>query len=241
MHSRSPLALHLLDGPYVTQADHRREIPDSVQRLVVLVALRRGPVGRQLAAGSLWPAHRDNRAAANLRSVLWRLRSADLDLLVAVNGAVSLHPDVEVDLHAVTAWSDRIIDGSRPTDADLVPSAQRLLALELLPGWHDDWVLMERERLRQRILHTMETVSRILLRRHHYTNAVEAAMLVVSADPLRESAQRVLIEAHLGERNLTEAHRTYEAFRALLWQELGVLPSAGLRALVEHPPNPFRA
>jgi len=76
--------------------------------------------------------------------------------------------------------------------------------LELLPGWYDDWVIVGRERLRQRLLHAVETLSRELVRGGRCAQAVEAALVVVNAEPFRESAHRVLIEAHLAEGNWVE-------------------------------------
>jgi DNA-binding SARP family transcriptional activator len=54
----------------------------------------------------------------------------------------------------------------------------------------------------------------------------------VSADPLRESANRVLIEAHLAEGNLVEARRAYERYRDSVSRELGVEPGEQLASLV---------
>ena len=54
------------------------------------------------------------------------------------------------------------------------------------------------------------------------------------AEPLRESAQRTLIEAHLAEDNWVEAQRILHAYRALLDRELGVAPSRELVGLVEY-------
>jgi DNA-binding SARP family transcriptional activator len=50
-------------------------------------------------------------------------------------------------------------------------------------------------------------------------------------EPLRETAHRVVIRAHAAEGNLVEAHRQYRRFEDLLQRELGVAPSADIRAL----------
>jgi DNA-binding SARP family transcriptional activator len=65
-----------------------------------------------------------------------------------------------------------------------------------------------------------------------FGEAVDAALLAVSAEPLRESAQRALIEAHVAEGNLAEAHRTYIFYRNLVRRELGVEPSSDLSVLI---------
>jgi DNA-binding SARP family transcriptional activator len=55
-------------------------------------------------------------------------------------------------------------------------------------------------------------------------------VLAISAEPLRESAHRSLIKAHIAEGNLTEARRAYLAYRGLVQRELGVLPSGNFAA-----------
>ena len=50
-------------------------------------------------------------------------------------------------------------------------------------------------------------------------------MTAVHAEPLRESAQRALIDAHLGEGNVVEARRAFLVARQLLNRELGIEPS----------------
>jgi DNA-binding SARP family transcriptional activator len=221
--------LHLFGGPpHVTDGDGRREVPEGCQRLVVFVALRRQRVDRRHTAGVLWPAGDDGRAGGNLRSVLWRLKGAGLPLLARDKSGVWLREDVAVDVHVVTEWALRLVTGLE-SGADLAPQLSVTEALDLLPGWYDDWVLMERERLRQRVLHGLEAQCRALVRAGRYAEAVEAALTAISAEPLRESAQRALLEAHLAEGNWVEARRAFAVYRDLLADELGVEPSTELR------------
>jgi DNA-binding SARP family transcriptional activator len=63
--------------------------------------------------------------------------------------------------------------------------------------------------------------------------AIEAGLAAVRADPLRESAHRVLIEAHLLEGNRCEALRQFRAYEALMRAQLGLAPSATIVALIE--------
>ena len=78
--------VHLLGGLYVTRNGVRTEVPDGSKRLLAFLALRRGRVERCHAAGTLWSSVDDRRAAGNLRSALWRLRRADIDVLARVSG-----------------------------------------------------------------------------------------------------------------------------------------------------------
>jgi DNA-binding SARP family transcriptional activator len=92
---------------------------------------------------------------------------------------------------------------------------------------------MERERIRQRMLHALEMLSRRLVSVGRFADAIEAALTAISADPLRESAQRALIEAHAAEANWAEALRAFESYRDLIRRELGVNPSRDLTAFVD--------
>jgi DNA-binding SARP family transcriptional activator len=223
--------LCLLSGPFVIKNGCRFEIPDGSKRLLVFVTLNGGRVSRRFAAGTLWPWADDERAAGNLRSSLWRLRGAGIDVLRADRCMLYLDPEAFVDITQLSRWATRVIDGSADP-SDLLTLDLNLEALSLLPGWYDDWVIFERERLRQRLLHAMESLVRQLISRGLFADAIEVAMTAVGAEPLRESAQRVLIEAYLAEGNFVEARRTYVSYDGMLAAELGVSPSIELAEMV---------
>jgi DNA-binding SARP family transcriptional activator len=216
--------VHLLTGPYVTLGAERREVPEGSKQLLAFVALRRRRVERRQAAGTLWPFGDEERAAGNLRSALWRLRRAGINVVVADKWSLMLSAEALVDLHLTEHWATRLIEG-RADAGDLAIPPSVADALDLLPGFYDDWVLIERERIRQRILHALEALSERLAAAGRFADAIEAALLATSAEPLRESAQRALIRAHIAEGNLTEARRSYHAYRDLVYRELGVAPS----------------
>jgi DNA-binding SARP family transcriptional activator len=171
------------------------------------------------------------RAAGNLRSALWRLRSAGIDLLDADPSALRLRAGTVVDLQVRSDWAGRLIEG-RPCADDLRAGAWCSRFPDLLPGWDEEWVVLERERARQRHLHGLEALGRLLVRARRYAEAVEAALTAVEIDPLRESAQYLLCAAHIAEGNLAEAVRAYETYRRVLGRELGVQPGTGLTDLV---------
>jgi DNA-binding SARP family transcriptional activator len=224
-------AVRLIGGPYVMLDGTRVEVPDGSKRLLVFVALSAGQVDRRFVAGSLWPVGNDDRAAGNLRSALWRLRCAGIDLVESDKRSLRLRPSTVVDVSLVCDWAGRLVDGSA-TQADLRVGNWHLDAVELLPGWYDDWVIFERERIRQQLLHALEILSRRLAAAGRCAEAVATAISAVSADPLRESAHRVLIEAHLAEGNLAEGRRAYDRYRAIARRELGVEPGRGLTSLI---------
>ncbi len=103
---------------------------------------------------------------------------------------------------------------------------------ELLPEWYDDWVLLERERLRQIRLHSLEALCTRLSTLGRHGLAIEAGLAAVRAEPLRESAHRVVIRAHLAEGNASEALRQFAELVNVLSENLGIAPSAATADLV---------
>ncbi|WP_255768591.1 AfsR/SARP family transcriptional regulator [Pseudarthrobacter sulfonivorans] len=227
----------LLGGPYVIQSERRIMVPEGSKRLLVFVALHEGSVDRRFAAGTLWPYVCDERASGNLRSALWRLRGAGIEVLDVDKILIGLKKDTGLDIHSLRDWAGRIIAGTAiASDLQIPPLSME--ALDLLPGWYDDWVVFERERLRQRMLHGLEALCCQLIRLNRLAEAVEVAINAVDIDPLRESAQRALMEVHLAEGNIVEARRTYHAYERLVARELGVKPSSKIKGLVERTEAP---
>jgi DNA-binding SARP family transcriptional activator len=221
----------LFGEPQVLSNGISLHVPDGSKRLLAFVALSRRRVDRRYAAGSLWPMGSDKHAAGNLRSALWRLKSAGIDVLESDKGTLALRRATVVDVRMACEWASRLVHGS-PTQDDLRTVNWRGDCLDLLPGWSEDWVILEREHIRQRLLHALEALSRHLVEAGRYAEAVDAAVWAVSAGPLRESAIRVLIEGHLAEGNLIEARKVYEVYRSTVRRELGIEPGRQLVGLV---------
>ena len=224
------MSLHLLNGPYAVVGGSRRAIPEGSKRLLVLVATR-GRVTRRAAAEILWPNVESLRAAGNLRSAAWRLRCADLPLLVDADGALRLRAEVEVDIERLCR------EAATSTASQSCKDDRRLLAaavdaLDLLPGWYEEWICLERERLRTTMLSVIDAIADRLRRAGRCAEAIDAALVAVMADPLRDSSQAVLITAHLGEGNLGEARRAFGAYRRVLRAEFGIEPPEWLRRQV---------
>ncbi|MFD9908910.1 BTAD domain-containing putative transcriptional regulator [Streptomyces sp. NPDC059063] len=207
------------------------EVPASGQQVLARLALY-GTATRSALAGTLWPNATEARARASLRTAMWRLNGAGSALADVGGGALALGRRVRVDIQDFTAAAHQVLAGAQ---VRLVRPYQVLLcAGELLPGWQQDWVSFERERLHQLRLHALEALSARLVARHQYGPALEAALESTRIDPLRESAHRAVVSVHLAEHNLTEAVRQFETFRGLLRGELGVEPSGQFSAMLRH-------
>ena len=204
-------------------------LPMSVQRLVAFLALHRQPVLRPYVAGSLWPDSSDERASANLRSVLWRLHRSGIGVVEAVDQRLRLGLDVRVDLHEAEALARRGLDDDF---ADIGDVAASLLARDVLPDWYDDWVLVEHERFRQLRLRALDALCDRLRRAGRLGEALDAGLSSVAGEPLRESAHRALVRVHLADGNVGEAIRQYRFCRHLLRERLGIDPSYRMTELI---------
>jgi DNA-binding SARP family transcriptional activator len=211
-------------------------LPSSVQRVVAYVALHDGPAARPNVAGSLWLDVPEERAMANLRSALWRLRRPGIPVIEPVGDCLALTRDVAVDLHDLRSEARALIDGAVPNDAARLD--RLTLGGELLGDWYDDWVLVEREHFRQLRLLALERISVELAAHGQFARAVEAALAAVATEPLRESAHRALISVHIAQGNRSEAIRQYCIYRMLMHDELDLDPSSSMEELVNHPPEP---
>lgn len=204
-------------------------LPRSAQRVVAFLALHDRPLGRDHVAGTLWLDTSDERAHASLRSALWRLRRAHVPLVESTSRRLRLASGVAVDLREATTLAHRLVVHEAEPEGleDCLP-----LCHDLLPDWYEDWISTEREHFRQLRLHALEALCEQLTAAGRFALAIEVGMAAVSAEPLRESAHRRLIEAHLAEGNRGEAIRQYGLCRRLLRDRLGLGPSGQLEDLV---------
>jgi DNA-binding SARP family transcriptional activator len=226
-----PARLVLLDGFDMRTAGRSVSLPLTVQRLLVFLALSDRPVLRSQVAGTLWLDVTEERATASLRSALWRLRRPGHGVVEATQSHLQLARGVVVDYREAVHGASALLDEtSGPEALDGNPG---YLSRDLLPGWSEDWVVVERERFRQLRLHALEARCARLAGQARFAQAVEAGLAAVACEPLRESAHRLLISVHLAEGNRAEALRQYHRYCRLLAEELDLQPSPGIQALVE--------
>ena len=216
--------VRLLGQFQVTCGPDVLRLPQSGRRLVAFLALQDRPVLRSFVAGNLWLDCTEDRAHGNLRSALWRLRQPGPDIVVGDGIHIGLHPSVSVDVRDAASAARAVLEGGSPKGDIAGPS----LGGDLLPDWYDDWVVFERERLRQLRLHALDALCRRLVEVGELARAIDVGMTAVAAEPLRETAQRAVIAAHLAEGNMAEALRQYRGYAEMLWDALGALPSFDL-------------
>nr|WP_221382029.1 BTAD domain-containing putative transcriptional regulator [Actinoplanes polyasparticus] len=225
------LRLDLLDGFCLRVGHTAVEVNELAQRLIALLALRRRPVRRAVIAGTLWPQKAEARASANLRSILWRLNGAGSPPVITCSGStLALNDHVHVDVIVLEQSGWEFLDGSPPPATGLGPES---LSRELLPGWYEDWVIVERERLGQLQIRFLEALVDHLRRGGNFTRAIDYAMRLVATDPLRERSQIALIRALAEEGSWGRARWQADQYRRLLHKTFG--PGAAASFAAAHP------
>ena len=193
-------------------------------QLVVFLAMKRAWVGRAELAALLWPEQETKLAYANLRKTLFRLQSAEWSPAIeSQGGALRLLAAADVLAFEAALREQRIED------------ALALRHGELLAGYEDDaneawssWLAFERDRLR--VAWRSAALDR-LGTDLDAGQAIDLSARLLAADPLDEAALR----NHMAwlERNgqSARARQAYRDFVARLEQDLGLPPSADLKAL----------
>jgi DNA-binding SARP family transcriptional activator len=204
-------------------------VPHSVERILAFLGVSQAPVSRARLAATLWPDVTDHRANGDLRSALWRLRRIT-GVLHEENRQLALAADVDVDVIEMADLTRSLIIGPEPHALDRLPDLVR--ANDILPGWDEEWLIVERERFRRTRLRALERSAAALLAAHDYPAALEAALASVATEPYREAAHRLVIQIHDAEGNNAEAIRTYQSYRSLVADELGIAPSSMMDHLV---------
>lgn len=200
------------------------------RRLLAYLAVHPRPQERLLLAADLWP-----QIAAPAAKRMLEEAAVAVGVPGVVHdegGALSLAADVEVDL----ADAMGLVRALPEIPANDSPDTALLMA-DILPGWTAAWIAVERERFRHLRLHALEERSQRLTAAGRHEAAIAMAEAAVVAAPSRESARRVLIEAHLAHGDVAAAVAAHDAYHELLRSSVGGPIPLGLDALL--PPAPM--
>ena len=223
------LRVEILDHFRVLHGATDVALPTSAERIVAYLALTDRAQPRESIACALWPDYPDGDALAAVRRALWRLNRGAPALIERSGQYLSINGAVSVDVRELRALSAAVsAGGAISVEADTI----RLLVSDLLPHWTDEWLDGPRESLRQLRLHALEALARASLTAERPGDALTLGLAASGVDPLRESAQRIVIAAHLLEDNGAAALQQYAQYRDLLWTEMELRPSKQLQAML---------
>lgn len=211
---------------------------ESVALLMYLAITRRSHTPDALAH-LLWGNLPQERAAANLRAVVTELRERVGEAVVSSRHAIGLNPDHRIVLD-VAAFDADVERGIATGDPQLLARAVQTYRDDFLLGFSlptadafDEWTLLYREHLRERLIAALGTLAAIYTDRGEYRAALTPARRAVVLDPWREEAHRHLMILLARSGNRAAAITQFIACRQILADELGCAPMPETISLYE--------
>lgn len=184
---------------------------------------------RAALLGLFWPELDETRARRALSQSLWQIRRLVPDLLAVSVDSIAVSPTIRLTVDAETFERMAMPESTR----DELEQAAALYRADLLEGDYHDWALLERERLREMYLQTLERLGQMEKAAGRFAKALELAQCLSRADPLNESAHREVMLLHQSLAQPEAALRQFDLCRQTLHQELNVEPEAETLTLAE--------
>jgi len=218
------------------------------QSLLAYLVLNPVAHRRERLAGLLWPDSSEANARRNLRQALWQIRralGAQADALLLVDEmtlAFNTHSDYWLDAEQIAHPLQEA------ATADDLMRIVVLYAGELLPGFYDEWVLLERDRLQAQFERKLNLLLERLVEARRWTEVLHWGERWIALGYTPEPAYRALMIAHAGLGDRSSVADVYRRCVEALERDLGVEPSAQTRTLYERlrteeadlPPVPAR-
>ncbi len=217
---------------YGDQLIVRLESPRLQSLFAYLVLHRDAPQPRQQIAFHLYPDSSKAQARTNLRNLFHLLRQA--------------LPDADLFLHANTQSLKWQSDAPFTLDVDEFENALRqatgtadlqkavdLYPGDLIPNCYDDWILPERERLRQQFIQALARLCASLEAEGDYRTALGYAERLLHSDPLREDSYRTLMRLSALAGDRAGVVRFYNTCGTVLQRELAIGPSPETQRVYE--------
>ena len=226
------LQLALLGGFQAHAAGQQIDIPGRKERgLLAFLAIPAGEArSREKLAGLLWSDRGDAQARESLKQAIFKLRrsldGAQPSPLLADREFVGLEKTaVTVD---VAEFEQLIGEGTIESlsRATALYRGDLLDGLDLRDAAFDEWLLMERQRLRDLARETLAKLVDWHMSAGAHDQAAAAARRLLAIDSLREVTHRALMQIYAAQGQTALALKQYRLCRDALEVELGVRPEA---------------
>ncbi len=214
-----------------------------LKSLLAYLVLKGGAAqSREHLSFLFWPDSSESQARTNLRQLLHHLRSAlpDCDTYLEIDthalrcrNSADFSSDVGELEDAVSAYDQAAGNLISPALQERLEAAARLYRGDLLPGFYDEWVQAERQRLRQRYTSLLARLVTHFEKAGKYPTAISYGERLLACDPLSEANYRTLIRLHAWNGDRAGALQTYHQCVDTLRRELNVEPGISTRKLYE--------
>jgi len=197
--------------------------------LLAWLALHPGMQPRSRIAARLWPEVLDESARASLRTAV-------LDLRRAIGPAAARHLESTREEIGLGPPGEVWVDAAAFTGALQEGRLEEALALaggELLPGLDHEWAFAAREAHAEQMARLLEQLAASAEAAGDTAAAIEHTRRLTALDPLAEEPVRALMRRLTSAGDRAAALAAYERHRERLGSDLGVVPSAPTRLLVE--------
>jgi len=191
---------------------------------------------REKLAGLFWPDSSESNARNNLRQALWRVRKAlkedegaEGGFILADSFTLAFNPQATYWLDAADLERDLSPD---KTTEDLIEIVS-LYGGELLPGFYDDWVILERERLQACFERRMQGLMECLVGEKRWHEVLEWGERWIALGQVPELAFRALMIAHGGLGDTSGVVSIFQRCVEVLASELAVEPSEDTKEVYE--------
>ncbi|MBE9029493.1 NACHT domain-containing protein [filamentous cyanobacterium LEGE 11480] len=208
--------------------------------LAYIVLQTQSPQPRSQLASVFWPDVSDQKAKANLRRALSRIKKvlpqADRFLQVTPN---TVHWQPQLPCWLDVAEFEAQVAQAAVQQADpsrqiaTLKAAISLYQDGLLLTCYDNWIEPIRHRLHQHVIQALAELGRLLGEVGDDSEAIAYTQQLLQLDPLNESACLMLMQLYVGQGERVNALQLYQQFASRLKQEIGIVTSGPMRQFYE--------
>jgi WD40 repeat protein/class 3 adenylate cyclase len=204
------------------------------QSLLAYLALTAGTSHRrEKLAGIFWPDVTEEKSRTYLRHELWRIRKA-ISTQQSNTDNYLLAEELTITFNRNSDFWLDVAQIERPdTDLQSLTSNLSLYQGELLPGFYEDWIALERERIQSIFDIKMEQLVAQLVDTKRWMAVQEQAERWLALGNTLEPAYRALMLTYGVRGDMAKVSSVYQRCITELNEQFGLEPSAETRALYD--------
>jgi len=190
---------------------------------------------REEIGGIFWPDHSPEKLEMAFRSTMYRLRRDIYKDVIVFSENVYRFNKISKYTYDVELFIDLVNRSKRTVDLEevtgLLEEALALYRGDYLTGVYEDWVSLDRDRLRGLYFSALEHLARSYAEQRKLARAIEIYQRLVKEEPFLEANHRELMRLYFRQGNRSAAIHQYLALVKLLDEELGLVPNAETQSL----------